>query len=232
MANCLAIIPARSGSKRLPRKNIRKFLNIPIIKYSIDAALQSKCFVEVMVSTDSLEISRLALSLGAKVPFLRSQSNSSDYATTAEVIYEVLNEYNRLGVSFDYCCCIYPTVPFISSENLFKAYEKLKNSNAFSIVSVVKYNHPVERSLRLENDLLVMNYPEYKNTRTQDLPFAFHDAAQFYIVKVGEFLKTKEIFSIHTLSYELPETEVQDINYEEDWLYAEIKYKLKSLHSS
>ncbi|ACU06132.1 pseudaminic acid cytidylyltransferase [Pedobacter heparinus] len=224
MKKCLAIITARGGSKRIPRKNIKNFLGSPIIKYSIDAALQAGCFDEVMVSTDDDEIAALALALGAKVPFTRSKENSNDYATTANVISEVLSNYKRDGESFEYACCIYPTAPFVTAEKLKIAYQKLKDSSAKTLVPVVSFGFPILRSFNIENGLVKMNWPEYMQSRSQDLPPAYHDCGQFYFINTEAFLDTKQLFTDHTIPYEMPESEVQDIDNEEDWKVAEIKY--------
>jgi pseudaminic acid cytidylyltransferase len=224
MKNCLAIITARGGSKRIPRKNIKNFLGSPIIKYSIDAALQAGCFTEVMVSTDDEEIAALAISLGAKVPFMRSNENSNDFATTAEVITEVLEMYKKVGQHFDYACCIYPTAPFVTDFKLQQAYKMLIEKNAETVVPVVSFGFPILRSLKIEDGLIKMNWPEYISTRSQDLVPAYHDCGQFYFIKTDLFLKNKKLFSENSVGYEMPESEVQDIDTEEDWKVAEIKY--------
>ncbi len=224
MNNCIAIITARGGSKRIPKKNIKEFLGHPIIKYSIDAAIQSNCFDEVMVSTDSQEIADLAISYGAKVPFLRSMEFSNDHATSADVILEVLNQYKELGKIFMYCCCIYPTAPFITSEKLQMAYDRLSKSGAKSIVPIVKFGFPIQRSFKIEEGLIKMNWPEHMNSRSQDLQPSFHDCGQFYFLKTDSFLKEKKMFTDFTIPFEMPESEVQDIDNEEDWYLAEIKY--------
>lgn len=224
MKNCLALITARGGSKRIPRKNIKNFLGSPIIKYSIDAALKAGCFTEVMVSTDDEEIAALAISLGAKVPFMRSNENSNDFATTAEVITEVLEMYKKAGQHFDYACCIYPTAPFVTDFKLQQAYKMLIEKNAETVVPVVSFGFPILRSLKIENGLIKMNWPEYISTRSQDLPIAYHDCGQFYFIQTDLFLKNKKLFSENSVGYEMPESEVQDIDTEEDWKVAEIKY--------
>ena len=226
MKKCLAIITARGGSKRIPRKNIKNFLGSPIIKYSIDAALKAGCFTEVMVSTDDEEIADLALSLGAEVPFMRSNENSSDFATTPEVISEVLDIYKRAGQNFDYVCCIYPTAPFVTDFKLQQAYKMLIEKNAETVVPVVSFGYPILRSLKMENGFIKMNWPEYISTRSQDLAIAYHDCGQFYFIKTDSFLRTKQIFSENSLGYEMPESEVQDIDTEEDWKIAEMKFNL------
>jgi pseudaminic acid cytidylyltransferase len=225
MENTLAIITARGGSKRIPRKNIKLFLGKPIIEYSIEAALTSNCFDEVMVSTDDKEIAEKSFELGAKIPFLRSDKNSNDFSTTADVIEEVLQEYEKIGVKFKYVCCIYPTAPFVTTDKLQKALQMIKMHNAASLVPIVKYGFPILRSFNIKEGLLNLNWPEYSDKRSQDLPAAYHDAGQFYFLKVDDFMKSKKIFTDKTLGFELPETEVQDIDNEDDWRLAEIKYK-------
>lgn len=224
MENCLAIITARGGSKRIPRKNIKNFIGVPIIKYSIDAALNAGCFDEVMVSTDDLEISDLAKVLGANVPFLRSELTSNDFATTADVIKEVVEAYKSLGREFKYVCCIYPTAPFVTAEKLAKAFLMLNNSNAKSLVPVVKYGFPILRSFKIEDGRIRMNWPEHMMSRSQDLPPAFHDCGQFYFLRTQDFLNDLKLFTDNTIPYEMPESEVQDIDNPEDWKIAEIKY--------
>ena len=164
---CLAIITARGGSKRIPRKNIKNFLGSPIIKYSIEAALNADCFDEVIVSTDDKEIAEIAISLGAKVPFLRSIENSNDFATTAEVISEVIFELEKNNFSYNYACCIYPTAPFVTSAKLEKAYHMLNESTADSVVPIVRFGFPIMRSFNLEKGIIKMNWPEYMNSRSQ-----------------------------------------------------------------
>jgi len=226
MDKCLAIITARGGSKRIPRKNIKPFLGHPIIKYSIDAALGSGCFDEVMVSTDDREIGEIAEKLGAKVPFMRSADTSDDFATTADVIEEVLLEYERAGNTFEYCCCIYPTAPFVSSVKLQDGFKLLKAKKADTVLSVVRFSYPIQRALKIENDRLLMINPENLNARSQDLMPAYHDSGQFYWLRTESFLQSKKVFTEKTLSLEVPESEVQDIDNEEDWKIAEMKYRV------
>lgn len=226
MSSCVAIITARGGSKRIPRKNIREFLGQPIIGYSIAAALGAGCFDRVMVSTDDEEIAELGRRLGAEVPFLRSAATSDDYATTVDVLVEVLTEYGRRGTSFDYACCIYPTAPFVTAERLRQAFALLQGSGADSAIPVVRFSFPIERSLDIRGDRLSFRYPEYQNTRSQDLAPAYHDSGQFYFFRVPHLLETRSLFGRQTLPIELPESEVQDIDNEEDWQVAELKYRL------
>ena len=223
---CLAIITARGGSKRIPRKNIRSFLGKPIINYSIESALGASCFDEVMVSTDDQEIADVAIKAGAKVPFFRSVDNSNDFATTADVINEVLQGYKAIGKTFEYCCCIYPTAPFITAEKLQKAYQIMEITGADSVVPIVTFGFPILRSFRIEDGRLQMNWPDHMNSRSQDLPPAYHDCGQFYFLKVSVFELTKKLFNDFTVPLVMPESEVQDIDNEEDWKVAEIKYSI------
>jgi len=226
MRKALAIITARGGSKRIPRKNVKLFLGHPIIKYSIDAAIRSECFDEIMVSTDDEEIANIAIECGASVPFTRSQKNADDHSTTADVLEEVLNKYTELGKTYDYACCIYPTAPFITAEKLKTAFEKLLETGADSVIPVVRYSFPIQRSFKIENGFARMNWPEFQNTRSQDLAPAYHDCGQFYFLKTNAFIKNKKLFTDLTVPVEMPESEVQDIDNEEDWKIAEIKYRL------
>lgn len=224
----IAIITARGGSKRIPKKNIRPFLGKPIIAYSIEATLNSGAFDEVMVSTDSQEIADIAIKYGAKVPFLRSEKNSDDYATTASVIEEVLLNYQKDGKEYDYVCCLYPTAPFITSERLIEARRLLEQEGIDSVAPVIPFSHPIQRSFRIDsNQKLMMNWPENVNTRSQDLAPAYHDAGQFYFLDVKKFLIQKKIFTDNVSPLIISELEAQDIDNEEDWQIAELKYKLK-----
>jgi len=224
----IAIITARGGSKRIPRKNIKPFHGKPIISYSIDAALSSGVFDEVMVSTDDEEIAKIALELGAKVPFMRSDKNSDDYSTTADVVLEVLNDYKKQGEEFDYVCCLYPTAPFVTSEVIKATFSKLKdNSEAQGLVPVVSFGFPIQRALQVDDDGFFSSvWPEYSLTRSQDLEKRFHDVGQFYWLKYSDFLEQKKMYMNKMLSYEVEELQVQDIDNEIDWKLAELKYSL------
>lgn len=223
--NVICIIPARGGSKRIPGKNRRLFLGKPIIQYSIEAALSSGCFEEVMVSTDSPEIAELSIRLGANVPFMRSKKNADDYSTTSEVIYEVLVEYEKLGIYPKYICCLYPTAPFVTGLKLKKGYEVLITTGAKSVITVTSFSFPIQRSLSINNGRLSFTYPEYISTRSQDLEKKYHDCGQFYFIQVTNFLKDKQIFTDFSIPLEVPETEVQDIDNETDWKIAELKFE-------
>lgn len=226
MAN-LCIIPARGGSKRIPRKNIREFLGKPIIAYSIEAALKSGIFDEVMVSTDDKEIAGIAQKFGAKVPFFRSEDNADDYATTADVIKEVILEYAKNNNAFENICCCYPTAPFTSSDRLIEGFKQLQNQSVNSVFPIVEFGYPVLRSLKMDdNGMVSMNWPEHLNSRSQDLPKAYHDAGQWYWIKTDVFLSTEKIIGEGAYGLHLNELEVQDIDNEIDWKLAEIKYEI------
>lgn len=225
MMKNLAIIPARGGSKRIPRKNIKPFLGKPIIAYSIEAAIKSNIFDEVMVSTDDEEIAKIAKEYGAVVPFLRSSATANDIATTADVLEEVLNCYKERGKDFDNICCIYSTAPFITPEHLQEC-SKLLVEGIDTAATVVEYSYPIQRSLVNRDGKITMAWPEYKQSRSQDLEPHFHDAGQFYFLKVKPFLKTKAIWSDNMKGLVLSELEVQDLDTMTDWKLAEMKYRL------
>lgn len=222
----LAIIPARGGSKRIPRKNIKDFLGKPIIAYSIEIALKSELFDEVMVSTDDAEIADVALKYGANVPFMRSKENADDFASTSDVLIEVVSIYKTIQLTFENLCCIYPTSPLISSKKLNEAYSKFLNENLSSLFPVVKYSYPPQRGLKFCNNRIKMLNDEYMNTRSQDLEAIYHDAGQFYFLKTDVLIKEKKLFCENSGAVILSELEVQDIDNETDWNLAEIKYKL------
>ena len=223
----IAIIPARGGSKRIPGKNIRHFLGKPIIAYSIEAAIHSGVFSEVMVSTDDPKIARIATEYGASVPFFRSDANSGDNATTAAVIVEVLNQYSASADrQFDNSCCIYPTAPFVTAYRLREAADILNASNADAVIPVSAFSYPVLRSLIIEEGKLKFKWPEYMSARSQDLPLHYHDAGQFYFLNTIAFLEKKQIYMGNIVPMIIPETEVQDIDNETDWQIAEMKYSL------
>lgn len=222
----LAIITARGGSKRIPRKNIKLFVGFPIIKYSIDAALQARCFDEVMVSTDDRKIAQISEKCGAKVPFIRSETTSNDFATTADVIEEVLLEYQKRGTYFDDFCCVYPTAPFITGNRLAEAMKILHETGVDAVLPVTRFSYPIQRALKIENGSVSMIWPENYRARSQDLMPAFHDCGQFYCLKSSYLLEKKNMFAENSRAIEIPESEVQDIDTEEDWKLAELKFKL------
>ena len=222
----LAIITARGGSKRIPHKNIKDFCGKPIIAYSIEAALDSGAFDTVMVSTDDDKIASISRKYGAEVPFMRSAETSNDFATTTDVLLEVINEYEKRGEHFDIACCLYPTVPFMSGKRLKEAADRLKASDADTLIPVVAFSYPPQRALVMDGEKLVFKYPEYLTARSQDLEKHYHDAGQFYFFRTDAFLKNKNIMLGDIIPMELSELEVQDIDNEVDWQMAELKYKM------
>lgn len=223
----IAIITARGGSKRIPRKNIRDFCGKPILAYSIEAAKQSEIFDIVMVSTDDEEIADIARSYGAEVPFMRSEQTAGDFATTADVIKEVLTRYRELGEVFEYACCIYPTAPFLTPERLREAMALMEERKPVEVIPVVAFSFPPQRCFVIgEDGCAGYKYKEYQNIRSQDLEKQYHDAGQFYIYKVEAYLEQDGMVSEGMLPIVLSELEVQDIDNEEDWELAEFKYKL------
>lgn len=223
----VAIITARGGSKRIPQKNIKLFLGKPIIAYSIEAAIKAECFDEVMVSTDDERIARIAESYGAKVPFMRSKENSDDFATTRDVVREVLKQYEMTGREFEYACCIYPTAPFITPGRLKESMDILIEKGADSVLPVVQFSFPPQRSVVLNNEgKAVFKWPENMLVRSQDLEPFYHDCGQYYCLNTKAFKEQEVLFMKNTCPVILDEMEVQDIDNETDWKLAELKYKL------
>lgn len=223
----LAIIPARGGSKRIPKKNIRDFLGKPIIAYSIQTALESELFDEVMVSTDDNQIAELSENLGAVVPFIRSKENASDFASTTEVLLEVLDTYQLREIKpFQFACCIYPTAPLLKKKSLREAYDKLRNENFDTVIPVVEFTYPIQRAMKLSEGELEFMFPEYSAARSQDLEKAYMDSGQFYFFKTESLLKHKKLRRGKVGCVILKRSEVQDIDTSEDWKIAEIKYKM------
>lgn len=223
----LAVITARGGSKRIPRKNIRTFCGKPIIAYSIETALSSACFDEVMVSTDDAEIAAVAKQYGARVPFMRSTKTADDFATTSDVLCEVIQEYHDRDIYPEYLCCIYPTAPLITSEQLISGFTQLKNNSTLDLLfPVAPFSFPIQRALRYSNERLSFFYPDYALTRSQECEKAYHDAGQFYWYRVNACLQNRFRMTDHVGAIILPPWQVQDIDTIEDWKMAEIKYQL------
>lgn len=218
----IAIITARGGSKRIPKKNIKEFCGKPIIAYSIQAALDSGIFDEVMVSTDSREIADIAKKYGAKVPFMRSEETANDFATTNDVLREVFSEYQKMGSVFGIAVCIYPTAPFITAEKLKRAVA-LMSDDIDAVTPVVRFSFPPQRAMIIKDGTLEYQYPEYACMRSQDLEPIYHDCGQFYVLRPENILEDKDDLKI--LPYICSELEVQDIDNEEDWRLAELKYQ-------
>lgn len=226
----IAIITARGNSKRIPRKNIKEFCGKPIMNYSIEAALHSGLFTEVMVSTDDEEIAEIAKRAGAQVPFMRSSATASDYASTDDVILEVLNRYKELGREFETFCCLYPTAPFVTAQKLQKAMKLLERADA--VMPVVAFSYPPQRCVILNEDgELRMKWPEYAQTRSQDLETYYHDCGQFYFCRTKPVLENGTTDLPHMAPMIMSELEVQDIDNPEDWALAEMKYKMMQNNS-
>jgi len=226
MNKCIAIIPARGGSKRIPKKNIKNFLGKPIMVYAIESALKSELFDEVIVSTDDVEIAKIAKKYGAEVPFFRSSKNSDDHATTYNVLEEVLTAYNSVTSA----ACIYPTAPFVTPEKLKSAQDLLRKNQFDVVLTVMKYGHPIQRSLQIESKTLKIKMIDSinMNTRSQDLKNTYHDAGQFYFFNTAPILKAKSLWTNNTGALIVDELEAQDIDTLTDWKLAELKFKLSN----
>lgn len=222
----IAIITARGGSKRIPRKNIKDFCGKPILAYSIQAAVDSGIFDTVMVSTDDEEIAEIAKQYGAEVPFYRSAETANDFATTNDVLLEVLAEYEKRGQKFDMAVCIYPTAPFVTAKKLKCAVEQLSKSDADTLIPVVAFSYPPQRAMIVEEGRLVFEYPQYLDSRSQDLTPHYHDVGQFYVFRTTAFQENRKLMVGNILPMVVSELEVQDIDNQTDWEIAEMKYQL------
>ena len=227
----IAIITARGGSKRIPKKNIKEFCGKPIIAYSIQAAIDSGLFEEVMVSTDSDEIADIAMQYGAQIPFMRSEATSNDFATTEDVLKEVIRRYGEAGRSFENFCCIYPTAPFVTAKKLKDSYELLSAEDVFNVVPMVPFSFPPQRGMVRKGKFTEPAQPENIRKRSQDLEEILHDCGQFYWCRTAAFLENPDILFNHTVPFIVPETEVQDIDNPSDWELAEIKYRYMTSQS-
>lgn len=224
--NAICIITARGGSKRIPGKNKKLFLGKPIICYSIEAAISSGIFEEVMVSTDNEEIAEISKRAGAKVPFMRSEETSNDYATTDDVLLEVLAAYEKIGRTFEYMACIYPTAPFVTAEKLKNALQVLIENKASGVMPVVSFSFPPQRGMIVKDGKLQYCYPENAMKRSQDLETMFHDCGQFYFYQTQKYRACKGDLPDGYVPLIMPETQVQDIDNASDWELAELKYKI------
>lgn len=220
MAN-LCVIPARGGSKRIPRKNIKDFLGKPIIAYSIQAALDSGLFDEVMVSTDDAEIAAIAQQYGAKIPFIRTATTSNDFATLSDVINEVRKHYAQAGIAFQNICCILATAPFVTKKLLQDSFEFFCSKKFNTLRPVVKFSYPPQRGFKLVDDYVSFVYPEYSKTRSQDLEDIFFDAGMFYWLKFDKGLSQE-----NRGGFIIDQQYAQDIDTLDDWSLAELKYKI------
>jgi pseudaminic acid cytidylyltransferase len=223
----ICIIPARGGSKRIPRKNIKEFLGKPIIAYSIKAALDSDLFDEVMVSTNDIEIADIAKKYGAKVPFFRSEKNSDDFATTFDVIEEVINYYKEQSVEFENLCCLYSCAPFVNTSLLLCAYNQLNEEKNDTVFPIVSFSFPIQRALRVNQGKVSMILEDNLNIRSQDLEKSFHDAGQFYWCDTKRLLSSGKLITPNSGGIEISELDAQDIDNQMDWDLAELKFQLK-----
>ena len=223
----ICIIPARGGSKRIPRKNIKYFLGKPIIAYSIQAAVESKCFDEVIVSTDDTEISEVAKSFGASVPFVRPEFLANDYVDTISVIKHAIEWFDNQNQLPSEVCCLYATAPFVTADSIKKSYDQMLHTQADYCFTVTSFAFPVQRAIKVTaENRLKMFYPENLKTRSQDLEDSYHDAGQFYWGKVESFRQQKPLFSKYATPYILPRYLVLDIDTPEDWKRAELMYQV------
>lgn len=220
----LAVITARGGSKRIPRKNVKEFCGRPILAYSVDAALESGLFEHVMVSTDDEEIAAVARSLGAEVPFMRGASASDDFATTCDVLLDVLGAYRARGMEFETLCCLYPTAPFVTAEKLRRGAELLSD-DATCVLAATEFSFPPQRGRVACDGASRWWMPEFALSRSQDLEPVYHDAGQFYFCRASQ-LATGDLMGGRARMLVLPQTEVQDIDNPTDWAMAEMKYRL------
>ena len=226
----IAVIPARGGSKRIPRKNIREFCGKPMIAWSIEAALNSGCFEKVVVSTDEEEVMQIAREHGAEVPFVRPPELADDFTPTIPVIRHAIDELRKQGLKLDHIFCLYATAPFVIADYLRAGLEKLQKDRRTQFVfSGTEYNFPIQRALKLDDQgVTSMFQPEYQLTRSQDLPKSYHDAGQFYWGTSEAWQKCSGIFEARSRLVLLPKHRVQDIDEEEDWLRAEAMFRSSS----
>lgn len=223
----LCVIPARGGSKRIPYKNIKSFCGQPMISYSIKAALESKCFDQVIVSTDDTKITKVAKSFGAIVPFIRPDELANDYTATIPVIKHAIEWFDAQGQNASEVCCLYATAPFVTADIIKKAYNQMQNTQADFCFTVTSFAFPIQRAIKFtKENRIEMFYPENIETRSQDLEESYHDAGQLYWGKAESFRHQKPLLSKGTSPYILPRYLVQDIDTPEDWERAELMYQL------
>ncbi|MFM7006881.1 MAG: pseudaminic acid cytidylyltransferase [Flavobacteriales bacterium] len=226
MTNSICIIPARGGSKRIPRKNIRSFHGQPMIAYAIQCAQKSKLFDRIIVSTDDQEIAEVSASFGAEVPFLRSEDTANDFATTSAVLIEVLTELQQTQVLPEWICCLYPTTPLLLAEDLHSAQQLLQSSGADVVLAAAAFDFPIQRAFELNKEGRVqLREPAAISARSQDLPKTFHDAGAFYFFRTASFLREQNLWSGNIVAHPLPAQRVQDIDQPEDWELAQYKFQ-------
>ncbi len=224
----ICVIPARGGSKRIPRKNIRNFCGKPMISWSIEAAQKAGCFDRIIVSTDDVEIADVARAAGAEVPFMRPQNISDDFSTTGEVVIHAIDTLTENGGQFDAVCCLYATAPFVDVKDILIGLKSLETHKfAFPVTS---FAFPIQRAVKMRPEGgLEMFHPEHSKTRSQDLTEAYHDAGQFYWARPQDWRAGGEMFGPDTLPVILPRWRVQDIDTPEDWTRAEAMFKALGL---
>lgn len=227
--SAVAIILARGGSKRIPRKNVRPFMGQPVLQFPIKAALESGCFDEVMVSTDDDEIAAVSIAAGAVTPFRRSEKNSGDHSSTASALLEVIQQYREVGREFDYVCGMYAATPLVTARHVQDGWNLLRsNEKAETVLPVVRFGYPIQRAFCVRDGLLKLVAPEHELTRSQDLPPAYHDVGQWYWMRTAAFERSGKIFSDYCMPLVLSELDVQDIDNEDDWQLAEAKAHLRT----
>jgi len=222
----LCVIPARGGSKRIPKKNIKNFCGKPIISWPIIAAIKSKCFDRIIVSTDDEEIKEVANFYGAETPFTRPKELSDDFSSSLDVVKHAIEIQNDVDKHQDTVCCIYPTAPFISPSDILRGLQALEDNEVDYSLSVTSYPYPIQRALKLnQNNLVEMVSPQFLKSRSQDLESNFHDAAQFYWGLSSAWINSKPIFEGNSYPVYIPRYRVQDIDNEEDWVSAEFMFQ-------
>jgi len=224
--NRLAIIPARGGSKRIPQKNSKLFCGKPMISWSIEAAIESHCFDRIIVSTDDSDIADIAKYYGAEVPFMRPRELADDYTATRPVVNHAIEQATNLWGKPKYVCCIYATAPFLTSTDIQQAFEKLQKTTASFVFSAGRFSYPIYRGLSVDESGRVSRiWPEFKNTRSQDLSDVYHDAGQFYWGMTDAFLNYMDPLSSDGAAHGLPATRVRDIDTQDDWDISELLFK-------
>lgn len=222
----VCVIPARGGSKRIPRKNIKDFCGKPMIAWSIKAALASNCFDQVIVSTDDAEIAQVAKQYGANVPFIRPQNLSDDYIGTTPVVVHAIDFLEQEGKNIEHVCCIYATAPFIEAIDIQKGMLSLKESGKKFSIGITTYPFPPQRAITLTNNSCINPiWPDKMMSRSQDLEEAYHDAGQLYCGTLDAWKSAESLFEQTSIGFILPRWKVQDIDTNEDWQYAEVMYE-------
>jgi len=223
----IALIPARGGSKRIPRKNIKEFCGKPMIAWPIDIANKSKLFDRILVSTDDEEIAQVSKLYGAEVPFMRPAKLSDDYVGTTEVVAHAISWMHEQGWKLKGICCIYATSVFLDKDDLYKGMQAINTGKWQYSISVTDFEYPIFRSFKENyNGGLEMLFPEHFDTRSQDLPVSLHDAAQFYWGRPNAWLNNLKMFEHHSYPIFIPRWRIQDIDTNDDWKRAELLFKM------